>query len=656
MRPSTVHGRRAACFFILALVANGPASGSAARLRNAAHVELPDFATAASEPTGDSSSSQLRLQRLVRELKRMGDGMPDELALTLTENNPQADAEAVTENSPQADAEVGGSFASHGASAREVLANPFGSLVGEDQDPGEEEAPKRHRMKDAKDAATRIKDEAIRRAKRNADVVGRSKDIAKRTKAAIDGDARPLMSGINKMRAELCWLRPDLWNHEECLKFLGISCAIGSTGEGVCRRFAKKVAKECEESTDKKEKKAYCKMAKALRTVLGDKDKEGEGDEEVDPSKIDTDGDGVVDSKDIFPKDAKEWADLDKDGIGDNSDEDRDGDGVNNTEDEYPDDPNRSGREDSDGDGVIDKEDVFPNDKNEWSDLDKDGIGDNSDEDRDGDGVNNTEDAYPDDPTRSGKEDSDGDGVPDNKDVFPNDKNEWSDMDNDGIGDNSDEDRDGDGVNNTEDMYPDDPNRSGREDSDGDGVIDMKDLFPNDPKEWSDLDKDGIGDNSDPDRDGDGHNNDKDSHPDDPNRFNEHDTDGDGVVDSKDAFPGDANEWKDSDGDGVGDNSDPFPNDPNCFTDPCPKNSGKDKDGKMGNLNKVAKPLPEQGYNEHSPKRLVEHGNGDTWTGDWREEWPSAEETERESIIRICKENPSNVWCRYYQKHHSFRR
>jgi len=643
MRPPTVHGRRAACFLILALVVSAPASGSAARLRYATQVALPDFATAATElPIGDSSSSQLRLQRLVREIKRMGEGVPDELTHALIENSPEADVEA-------------GSFASHGASVREVQANPFGSLVGDDPAGGEEKS-KRGRMEGIRDAMRRGKDESVRRAT----------EAANKAKEAVSGDVRPLMSSINKMRAELCWLRPDLWNHEECLKFLGISCAIGSTGEGVCRRFATKVSKECEEETDKNQRKAYCKMAKALRTVLGD-DEEAEdknakttGDKSKDggdPPKIDTDGDGAVDSKDKFPNDPNEWADVDNDGVGDNSDKDRDGDGVNNNQDAYPDDPNRSGQEDSDSDGVIDKNDVFPKDPNEWSDFDKDGIGDNSDEDRDGDGVNNTEDAHPDDPNRSGHEDSDGDGWIDMKDLFPNDKTEWSDLDKDGIGDNSDEDRDGDGVNNSEDKYPDDPNRSGHEDSDGDGVIDMKDLFPNDKHEWSDLDKDGIGDNSDKDRDGDGHSNKKDSHPDDPNRFDEHDTDGDGIIDSKDTFPGDATEWKDSDGDGVGDNKDPFPNDPNCFTDPCQKKSGKDgKDGKMGNLNKVVRPMPEQGYNEHSPKRLVGHNNGKSWTGDWREEWPSAQETEKESIMRICKENPSNVWCRYYKMHHRFRR
>ena len=42
------------------------------------------------------------------------------------------------------------------------------------------------------------------------------------------------------------------------------------------------------------------------------------------------DGDGVPNAQDAFPRDAKEWADMDGDGVGDNSDPDIDGDGFNN--------------------------------------------------------------------------------------------------------------------------------------------------------------------------------------------------------------------------------------------------------------------------------------------------------------------------------------
>ena len=43
---------------------------------------------------------------------------------------------------------------------------------------------------------------------------------------------------------------------------------------------------------------------------------------------LDSDDDGVIDEKDIFPDDHTEWNDTDSDGIGDNSDY-------------YPDDPDR---------------------------------------------------------------------------------------------------------------------------------------------------------------------------------------------------------------------------------------------------------------------------------------------------------------------------
>lgn len=224
----------------------------------------------------------------------------------------------------------------------------------------------------------------------------------------------------------------------------------------------------------------------------------------------DYDGDGVPDPEDAFPQDPTEWADLDADGIGDNSDDDIDGDGFPNEQDRFPRDPAEwrdtdgdgigdNADPDIDGDGVLNEKDAFPLDPSEWSDLDGDGIGDNSDPDRDGDGVANELDAYPDDPTRWTKDpnaiDTDGDGYPDSIDAFPNDPNEWSDLDGDGVGDNSDPDKDGDGVANE------------------------ADAFPTNPNEWSDLDGDGIGDNSDPDRDGDGYLNDEDDFPDDPNRW-----------------------------------------------------------------------------------------------------------------------------------------
>eukprot|EP00928_Gymnodinium_smaydae_P053444 TRINITY_DN3742_c0_g1_i2.p1 TRINITY_DN3742_c0_g1~~TRINITY_DN3742_c0_g1_i2.p1 ORF type:complete len:345 (-),score=96.82 TRINITY_DN3742_c0_g1_i2:95-1129(-) len=107
------------------------------------------------------------------------------------------------------------------------------------------------------------------------------------------------------------------------------------------------------------------------------------------------------------------------------------------------------------------------------------------------------------------------------------------------------------------------------------------------------------------------------------------DTDGDEYPDEEDAFPKDPKEWKDSDSDNIGDNADPFPNDPD----------------KPVVLDKVVKPLPEQGYDEVSRGEKVKHSNKGTYTGDWRKEWPERDERHEESIERICRENPDNDWC-----------
>lgn len=123
-------------------------------------------------------------------------------------------------------------------------------------------------------------------------------------------------------------------------------------------------------------------------------------------------------------------------------DPDPDGDGVPDSQDAFPFDARY--HSDRDGDGVPDEIDTFPDNAAEWADTDGDGIGDNADPDRDGDGVPNAQDAFSLDSTEW--QDSDGDGVGDNGDAFPADRREWRDTDGDGIGDNADSDRDGDGV------------------------------------------------------------------------------------------------------------------------------------------------------------------------------------------------------------------
>jgi len=187
----------------------------------------------------------------------------------------------------------------------------------------------------------------------------------------------------------------------------------------------------------------------------------------------------------------------------------------------------------------LNSDDAFPDNKAEWADMDSDGRGDNSDLDIDGDNISNKfeiqlgfnqldasstpadmdNDNIPD----ALDSDKDGDDVANNQDKFPSDSTEWADMDGDGIGDNSDLDRDGDRISNDHELAlktdPNDANSTPADmdgdkipnqlddDRDGDNVANNDDIFPDDKKEWADLDKDGTGDNSDKDRDGDNYNN-----------------------------------------------------------------------------------------------------------------------------------------------------
>ncbi len=111
----------------------------------------------------------------------------------------------------------------------------------------------------------------------------------------------------------------------------------------------------------------------------------------------DDDNDGINDVDDMFPFDASEWKDSDRDGIGDNADLDDDNDMIPDDEDDFPLDSGRNSDFDNDGiddrldfdddgDGVVDAFDAFPLNPTEWEDTDGDGIGNNRDNDDDGDG------------------------------------------------------------------------------------------------------------------------------------------------------------------------------------------------------------------------------------------------------------------------------
>jgi len=181
-------------------------------------------------------------------------------------------------------------------------------------------------------------------------------------------------------------------------------------------------------------------------------------------------------------------------------------------------------------------------------------------------------------------------------------------------------------------------------DTDGDGIMDVNDPAPKDPKCWEDAcakdtDGDGIVDINDP-------------APRDPKCWEQScatDTDGDGIVDINDPAPKDPKCWtnscaEDADGDGIMDVNDPAPHDPTCWELAC----------SPAGLNKVRKPVPSQVYNDSGhdlgETEDVLPGNK-TLTGDWRDEWPSKEEeTQDESISRICKETPDTAWCKDWLK------
>jgi len=92
---------------------------------------------------------------------------------------------------------------------------------------------------------------------------------------------------------------------------------------------------------------------------------------------LDTDGDGVGNNSDDFPFDPSETLDTDLDGVGNNTDLDDDNDGLSDIDElTLGTDPLNN---DTDGDGAIDSVDVFPLDPTEQFDRDGDGVGDNAD-------------------------------------------------------------------------------------------------------------------------------------------------------------------------------------------------------------------------------------------------------------------------------------
>jgi outer membrane protein OmpA-like peptidoglycan-associated protein len=185
-------------------------------------------------------------------------------------------------------------------------------------------------------------------------------------------------------------------------------------------------------------------------------------------TKLDSDGDGLIDEVDLCPQ-AKGPKEL-------NGCPDSDGDGVADYEDKCPDFlglKEFEGCPDTDGDGISDIEDECPN---MAGDKLNNGCPSN---DRDGDGVPDNLDNCPDIP-----------GVPAKRGCPGGDK------DKDGIADDIDQcpdlpgsvatkgcpDTDGDGVSDAEDSCPNDAGLKiyrGCPDTDGDGIEDSRDRCPN---------------------------------------------------------------------------------------------------------------------------------------------------------------------------------
>lgn len=127
-----------------------------------------------------------------------------------------------------------------------------------------------------------------------------SKTIKKAEDAAQS--MKPLMNRINIFRIVMCWGRPDIIEHEKCMKFMVEMCSEESTGEGYCQKLRDLLAKRCGEGNKK-----ACDYADQM------------GVTPVAPAG-DADGDGYSGESDAFPNDPTEWQDSDGDGVGDNSD------------------------------------------------------------------------------------------------------------------------------------------------------------------------------------------------------------------------------------------------------------------------------------------------------------------------------------------------
>lgn len=140
---------------------------------------------------------------------------------------------------------------------------------------------------------------------------------------ASHGDPKkPMMDNVEVMRTMICWGRPKLLDHKDCMQWMVKNCKAETSGEGYCRKLRKYVKSKCRHGDQR-----GCVYAKKMHVKLAKNDEQDA--EKLDVDFDDQDGDGVKDKDDAFPDNPLESKDSDADGIGDSSDK-------------WPEDPSRA--------------------------------------------------------------------------------------------------------------------------------------------------------------------------------------------------------------------------------------------------------------------------------------------------------------------------
>lgn len=69
-------------------------------------------------------------------------------------------------------------------------------------------------------------------------------------------------------------------------------------------------------------------------------------------------------------------------------------------------------------------------------------------------------------------------------------------------------------------------------------------------------------------------------------------------------------------------------------------------------FDKQIRPMPEQGFNEHSGQDWVQHADYGSVVADWRRERPrqEGEVQEGDSTTRVCEGHPEGLWCNLWLK------